>query len=84
MIRRRLADVAAELRSIADDVLGADRAAELWEALDLAAVPAAADRWGERLPTLIGLVQARFGRGFARELQAQLRLALEEYRAGGE
>jgi sigma-B regulation protein RsbU (phosphoserine phosphatase) len=84
VIRRRLADLGHELRSIADDVLGTDRAGELWRALDLEAMAASTAGWAERMPALIGQVQSRFGRGFARELHAQLRLALEEYRLGGE
>lgn len=84
VIRRRLADPGAELRSITDDVLGADRAAELWQVLDLGEASTSIAYWAERLPALIGQVQSQFGRGFARELHAQLRLALEEYRSGGE
>lgn len=80
IIRRRLAQVGAELRGIAADVLGAARAAEIWQALDLPEPGAPAATWAELVPALLSLAQARFGRGLARELNAQLRLVLEEYR----
>jgi sigma-B regulation protein RsbU (phosphoserine phosphatase) len=80
IIRRRLAAVGAELRSIADDVLEPARAEQIWQAVDLPAPAAPAEQWAELLPALVGQTQIRFGRGLARELNAQLRLALEEYR----
>lgn len=80
IIRRRLARVGAELRGVADDVLGPARAAEIWQALALPAPEAPAASWGELVPALVSLAQGRFGRGLARELNGQLRLALEEYR----
>ncbi|HMO57119.1 MAG TPA: PP2C family protein-serine/threonine phosphatase, partial [Roseiflexaceae bacterium] len=81
VVRRRLTDVGAELRSVADDVLGAERAAELWQVLPLPAASAPADTWRQHLAALISAAQSRFGRGLARELNGQLRLALEEYRS---
>lgn len=80
IIRRRLAQVGAELRGIADDVLTPARAGEIWESLDLPAPDAPASVWNEVLPALVAATQSRFGRGLARELNSQLRLALEEYR----
>ncbi len=80
IIRRRLARAGDELRSSAEDVLGPARAAELWAAAELPAPDAPAELWAARLPSIVGLAQGRFGRGLARELNAQLRLALEEYR----
>ncbi len=84
VLRRRLERLDAELRSIAADVLGAVRAAELWVTLepligaDLAA--AQAEEWLGALPELLKLAQGRYGRGLARELNQQLRLAIEDYR----
>lgn len=80
VIRRRLTEAGNEARSIADDVLGPQRAAELWSALALPAPDTDATTWIEYVPEIIREVQSRFGRGLARELHAQLRLALEEYR----
>jgi sigma-B regulation protein RsbU (phosphoserine phosphatase) len=80
IIRRRLESLGAELRGVADDVLGADRSRQLWAALDLPGDDALKAVWAESLPNLIGVAQGQFGRGLARELHGQLRLALEEYR----
>ena len=80
VLRRRLERLDDELRSISDDVLGRDRAAELWGELELPPHGAPAETWAEALPEIIRAVQSRFGRGLARELNGQLRLALEEYR----
>lgn len=80
IFRRRLEQVDVELRGIADDVLGPSRSAQLWVevALPSSAAPVAA--WDAALPTLVRATQELFGRGLARELNGQLRLALEEYR----
>jgi len=80
IIRRRLVSLGAELRGIADDVLGADRSRQLWAILDLPSDEAPKAVWAENLPDLIAMAQSQFGRGLARELHGQLRLALEEYR----
>jgi len=80
VLRRMLARLDAELRSIADDVLGPERAAEIWPDLDLPDPDAPAAAWIDCLPNLMRAIQEPFGRGLARELQGQLRLALEEYR----
>lgn len=82
VLRRRLTSLAAELRGIAEEVLGAERAAAFWEeALGAAGGPAAgAELWLAALPDLIKAAQGRLGRGLARELQQQLRLAIEDYR----
>jgi phosphoserine phosphatase RsbU/P len=75
-LRRRLASLGAELRGVAAEVLGAERAAALWVALAADEVRDAA--WPAALPGLVRLAQERYGRGLARELQQQLRLAVEE------
>ncbi|NWG19217.1 MAG: PP2C family protein-serine/threonine phosphatase [Chloroflexi bacterium] len=80
VMRRRLERLAAELRTIADDVLGAARAGELWAALPCPGDEESPAAWAEILPDMVRLAQERFGRGLARELNAQIRLALEEYR----
>jgi len=84
VLRRRYARLDAELYSIAVDVLGRARAGELWdEAGSLLGVdPAVAgvEAWLMALPELLKLAQGRFGRGLARELNQQLRLAIEDYR----
>jgi sigma-B regulation protein RsbU (phosphoserine phosphatase) len=80
IIRRRLASLGAELRGVADDVLGADRTRQLWATLDLPSDDAPKAGWAESLPDLVGAAQSQFGRGLARELYGQLRLAIEEYR----
>lgn len=84
VLRRRMANLCAELRSIADDVLGETGVVQFWEeamALHAAAPDAATpDDWIALLPALSRLAQSRFGRGMARELHQQLRLAIEDYR----
>jgi phosphoserine phosphatase RsbU/P len=79
VLRRRLERLADELRSVAEDVLGPERAVALWAELP-APSWTTADEWAEALPEIIQAVQARYGRGLARELNGQLRLAIEEYR----
>lgn len=80
VVRRRLTCLSAELRTVADDVLGEERATALWAALPLPAEDAPSAVWADVIPVLVRTAQALFGRGLARELHAQLRLALEEYR----
>jgi sigma-B regulation protein RsbU (phosphoserine phosphatase) len=80
VIRRRLVQVGIELRELAEEVLGVERAMQLWEALPAPADAETAETWAIALPELIRESQARFGRGLTRELHGQLRLALEEYR----
>jgi sigma-B regulation protein RsbU (phosphoserine phosphatase) len=80
VIRRRLVQVGAELRELAEEVLGVERAMQLWEALPAPSDAETAETWAIALPELIRESQARFGRGLTRELHGQLRLALEEYR----
>lgn len=85
VMRRRLASLPAELREIADEVLGIERAAQLWDGLaehfgsELTRAEDAVT-WITALPGVARLAQERFGRGLARELQQQLRLAVEDYR----
>jgi sigma-B regulation protein RsbU (phosphoserine phosphatase) len=82
VLRRRLTSLPAELRGIADEVLGHERAALFWDEVVQAAVgpDAGVEAWLASLPELVKLAQARLGRGLARELQQQLRLAIEDYR----
>jgi sigma-B regulation protein RsbU (phosphoserine phosphatase) len=80
IVRRRLARLDAELRSIADDVLGTERAEQIWASLALPGVDEPPAAWDDILPAIVRAVQAQYGRGLARELNGQLRLALEEYR----
>jgi sigma-B regulation protein RsbU (phosphoserine phosphatase) len=80
ILRRRLQRLDAELRGIADDVLGTERATQVWAELALPHGEAAVAAWDEALPAIVRLAQSQFGRGLARELNGQLRLALEEYR----
>lgn len=80
ILRRRLEQIDIELRSIIDDVLGLERSAQLWAELDLPGSSAPVSAWDEALPAIVRATQSLFGRGLARELNGQLRLALEEYR----
>lgn len=78
VMRRRLPDLKAELRNVSVDVMGEMAAAALW--CDLEDLPADVESWQMALPRLQKTVQARHGRGLSRELLAQLRLTLDEYR----
>ncbi|MGQ9547656.1 MAG: PP2C family protein-serine/threonine phosphatase [Roseiflexus sp.] len=80
-VRRRFERFADELYSILRDVLGDDRAGEAWAILPRPNDHEGTDSWIEALPEIIRMVQSRFGRGLARELNFQVRLALEEYRS---
>jgi sigma-B regulation protein RsbU (phosphoserine phosphatase) len=85
VLRRRLLHPGAELRSIANDVLGPARAAEIWQQLS-ELVPEPIDdldveAWPGLLAKITVLAQANFGRGLSRELTQQLRLTIEEYRS---
>lgn len=80
IVRRRLAHLDAELRTVADDVLGPERAEQLWAALPIIAASDAPDAWSAALAEIVRVTQSLYGRGLARELNGQLRLALEEYR----
>jgi phosphoserine phosphatase RsbU/P len=80
ILRRRQASLDVELRGIAEDVLGRERAAQLWAEAPLPGEDAPAALWAEALPELVRVTQSHYGRGLARELNGQLRLALEEYR----
>ncbi|NJN16935.1 MAG: serine/threonine-protein phosphatase [Oscillochloris sp.] len=83
-LRRRLDRLNSELFSVSEDVLGAERAAQLWSELEylLANSPdtAGSEHWLAALPAIVKLVQTSFGRGLAREMNQQLRLVLEDYR----
>lgn len=80
ILRRRLEHLGAELRSIAEEVLDRNRSEQLWTSLTLPDEDAPAAVWAEAIPTIVKLAQTLFGRGLARELNAQMRLVLEEYR----
>jgi sigma-B regulation protein RsbU (phosphoserine phosphatase) len=80
VIRRRLDDIGAELHTIAVDVLDEQRAALLWAELGLPSSDAGSEAWATAIGTIVAFAQEQFGRGLARELNRQLRLALEEYR----
>lgn len=80
VLRRRLTDLSAELRSIVDDVLECEPAAQFWNEELISLADASADEWIAALPEITKRAQARLGRGLARELHQQLRLALEDYR----
>lgn len=80
ILRRRQASLADELRSVAEDVLGRERAAQLWAEVPLPGEGEPTVLWAEALPELVRATQTHYGRGLARELNGQLRLALEEYR----
>jgi len=80
ILRRRQAELAAELLSVAEDVLGRERATQVWGALALPDDATSVTAWAEALPELVRVTQMHYGRGLARELNGQLRLALEEYR----
>lgn len=80
IVRRRLDRLDAELHTIAVDVLGRERAGQLWAEMPLPSADAPVDAWADVLPEVVRAAQARYGRGLARELNAQLRLVLEEYR----
>jgi sigma-B regulation protein RsbU (phosphoserine phosphatase) len=81
LLRRRLARLADELHSITGEILGAERAIGFWAATSaIVGETASAEAWLAALPELGRLAQASFGRGLARELQQQLRLAIEDYR----
>ena len=80
ILRRRLEQLDVELRGIADDVLGPERSAQLWAEITLPGTAGSVMAWDEALPAIVRATQSLFGRGLARELNGQLRLALEEYR----
>jgi phosphoserine phosphatase RsbU/P len=81
VLRRRLTDLGGELRSIVEDVLDAPLAAQLWDEELTSLARASAESWIAALPEIMKRAQVRLGRGLARELNQQLRLALEDYRA---
>ncbi|ABY34889.1 MAG TPA: serine/threonine-protein phosphatase [Chloroflexus aurantiacus] len=80
ILRRRLLDLAAEMRSVIVDVIGSEAMHTLWATAFADGVPATVEAWRERLPQLQSLAQAQFGRGLARELLQQIRLTLDDYR----
>lgn len=79
-IRRRKRFIGDELRTIVEDVLGADGAGAFCQTLPLPSFDAPVETWIEQIPLLVYEAQVRHGRGLARELNGQLRLAAEDYR----
>lgn len=82
VLRRRLPGLGAELRNISVDVMGEMATAALW--FELGAVSDDVDAWQAALPGLTKIAQARHGRGLSRELAAQLRLTLDDYRTANQ
>jgi sigma-B regulation protein RsbU (phosphoserine phosphatase) len=88
VLRRRYLHLSDELRSIFDDVLGAERAATFWteqvESFSMTSVRnISPDDWIDFiLPELSKAARTTFNRGVARELAQQVRLMVEEYREG--
>ncbi len=90
VFRRRFDYLSDELRSIAADVLGEERAERFWtehvvgqQLLPLREI--SPDDWADFiLPGLTTTVRSVFNRGLARELGQQFRLAIEDYRAASE
>lgn len=84
VLRRRFSRLNDELRVIANDVLGMERAPDFWDAIEirLPCPPAetTADIWMELLPEVVNDAKTHFGRGLARELNQELRLTIEEYK----
>lgn len=80
VVRRRYAAVGAELRLVVEDVLGSERAQALLTELALPETAAPLASWKAAAAEFVQHVQSTFGRGLARELNAQFRLVLEEYR----
>lgn len=83
VLRRRFSRLGDELRSVMTEVLGDERAEDFWEeALGVAGATRAndAETWIAVLPEVLKLAQGRYGRGLARELHQQLRIAVEDYR----
>jgi len=80
ILRRRLLDLVAEIRSVIADVIGCEALQTFWEAALADDPPTDVDSWRERLPQVQALAQAQFGRGIARELLQQIRLTLDDYR----
>lgn len=79
VLRRRLPSLAAELELISQDVIGEANTHTVWR--ELGTPPESVEEWRERLPHLGALVQAHCGRALSRDLLAQLRMALDDYRA---
>lgn len=79
-VRRRFERLADELRSVMRDVFGEEGGEEAWLTLPRPADYEDATAWAEALPEIIKATQERFGRALARELNAQIRLVVEEYR----
>lgn len=80
VLRRREAWIGAELYGIVRDVLGYERAEHLWSELPVPDTAESIEGWTRLVPKIIQVTQQEYGRGLARELNGQLRLALEEYR----
>jgi phosphoserine phosphatase RsbU/P len=80
IIRRRLSHAGNEMRVLAEEVLGSERTTQLWHEVGVPAGDADPEEWVLALPKIVQEAQTRYGRGFARELNGQLKPTLEEYR----
>ncbi|NTW97934.1 MAG: PP2C family protein-serine/threonine phosphatase, partial [Oscillochloris sp.] len=68
VLRRRLTDLGAELRSIVEDVIEAEPGRLFWDEELAHLAEASAEAWIVALPEIMKRAQARLGRGLAREL----------------
>lgn len=80
LVRRRLRHVVDEMYSSVADIVGPLTATQWWDALELTNSVRTPDECVELLRPLNDIVSQHFGRGIAREIQAQLRPIIEEYR----
>jgi phosphoserine phosphatase RsbU/P len=80
LVRRRLQHLVDEMYSIVADIVGPLTASEWWAALQLTDSQPTPDECVDVLKPLNDIVSQQFGRGIAREVQAQLRPVIEEYR----
>lgn len=84
VLRRRCGCLGDELRVVAVDVLGHERAGAFWEEVEVM-LPCAPDRatpddWTALLPEVSTLAKKLLSRGLARELSQEVRMTVEEYR----
>jgi|HigsolmetaAR202D_1030399.scaffolds.fasta_scaffold00023_29 sigma-B regulation protein RsbU (phosphoserine phosphatase) len=79
VLRRRLSRLHDEIWEVAVDVLGPERAQQLWNDLQIE-MELTAEEWANLLPDAVTRAKQLFGRGQARELQQQFRLVIDEYK----
>ncbi|NJN67085.1 MAG: PP2C family protein-serine/threonine phosphatase [Chloroflexaceae bacterium] len=84
VLRRRFAGLGDELRVVAADVLGHERAGAFWGEVEvmLPCAPncATPDDWMALLAEISALAKKLLSRGLARELSQEVRMTIEEYR----